>query len=713
MRRNLSLRAELMLLLGAFVLIATASLGTMAYTTTRTLIEARAVNEVGDAANARENTLTQLLDQQRVRAQALMKSASLNCAPEELRCLRRVLANFVAAEGARAVRFDYRGRAPIVAGPSIDSPVLWTAPKIQQGVRFEVDENGEPYYLLYAGGATRDGRVNITLQGDFRIINAIFLDRFGLGRSGETFLTNQAGVFLTPLRYPVADGAPRVDKALESCLAGADGELLDLDYRGVPAVRAYRHVAEIGGGCIFALIDQTEAFAPTNKLRKDVAGVSSALALLAIACSFLFAQLVTRPIDRLRERARSLESGDFDSAVPMGGPAEVQTFAQTFAAMASSLKESRTALEESHEQIRNILESISDSFVAVDREWRCKYVNEKATSLSRIRRDRMLGRNLRELLLDRLSPAARGSLLQSMEDRAPVHFEEYFEPLEAWFEVDAYPTQDGLAIFGRDVTGRKLMSERLQQTQKLESLGVLAGGIAHDFNNLLTGIMGNASLVLDELTPEDPKRPGLENVVSGGERAAALTRQLLAYAGKGRFVIQPLDVSDLVRKTSNLLHAAIPRSVELRLNVRDGLAPIEGDSSQIQQLIMNLVINAAEAIGDGHPGTVRVVTSVADVTQAYIEQALIGSDISPGKYVTLEVHDTGCGMDKKTLRRIFDPFFTTKFSGRGLGLAAATGRSCVAIEERSGCKAPPERGAASRYFSPRSKAQPRPSSPPR
>src|SRR5262249_37227845 len=162
------------------------------------------------------------------------------------------------------------------------------------------------------------------------------------------------------------------------------------------------------------------------RLRRDVATVSAILAVLAIAFSLLFAQIISHPIDRLRERARSLQGGDFDSPVPLRGPAEIQTFAETFAAMAHSLKESRTGLEMSNEQIRNILESISDSFIAFDREWRCTYINQKALSLSHVSREQLAGRSLREDFLYRLSPNARGELLRSMQDRVPVHFEECY-----------------------------------------------------------------------------------------------------------------------------------------------------------------------------------------------------------------------------------------------------------------------------------------------
>ncbi len=260
-----------------------------------------------------------------------------------------------------------------------------------------------------------------------------------------------------------------------------------------------------------------------------------------------------------------------------------------------------------------------------------------------------------------------------MEDGVFVHFEEHYVPFDIWFEVDAYPTKDGLAIFGRDVTERRRFNDRLQQTQKLESLGVLAGGIAHDFNNLLTGIMGNASIVLDDLPSESPVRENLEAVMKASERAAVLTRQLLAYAGKGRFVIEPLNLSELAREITSLLQTSIPRTVELRLQLQEDLPSIEGDAAQIQQLVMNLVINAAEAVEEGQTETVWIITRLEQVSQAYINQMISPNGVAPGKYVTLEVRDAGCGMDAETLSRIFDPFFTTKFTGRGLGLAAVMG----------------------------------------
>jgi len=206
---------------------------------------------------------------------------------------------------------------------------------------------------------------------------------------------------------------------------------------------------------------------------------------------------------------------------------------------------------------------------------------------------------------------------------------------------------------------RRHLEEQLRQAQKLESLGLLAGGVAHDFNNLLTGILGNASLVLEMLSPPEPERSMLEDVVRASERAAELTRQLLAYAGKGKFVVHPVHMSDVVREISQLVRSSIPRQVELKMDLPADLPLVEADPSQMQQLVMNLVINAAEAIGE-NTGLVEVSTSLRRQAEGDL-------------FVCLRVRDTGCGMDEETRKQIFDPFFTTKFTGRGLGLAAVQG----------------------------------------
>jgi len=672
-RRGISLRTQLILLLGVLVLLATASLVWIAYRTSRTIVERAAVREAGITATARKQVLLRVLRQQRVRADALLKTADLGCSPDETSCLRKLLVDFVATEGASAARLVHRGYAPATAGSGAAGLASVAVPLDSEIVHFEFDPSGQPYYFLQV--TSQDGRSTLTIRGDMQIANQIFLDPDGLGLSGETFLTDDKGFFLTPSKHPSgsAERQPITGEPIQTCLAGKDGEVLAQGYQGTPVIYGFRHVPEIGGGCIMAVMDQTEAFAPARSIEREVAGVSALMAILAIGYSVVLAQLVSRPMKRLTRRARSLQDGDFDSPVPVEGPTEVRMFARTFEAMALSLKNSRGALQESSEQITNILEGIGDGFAAFDRQWRCTYVNDKAIELSRIPRSEILGKHVWDLLPNGANMATFAALRRAMKERSPLHFEEHYAPFDIWFEVDAYPIRDGLAVLGRDITERRRFTEQLQQTQKLESLGVLAGGIAHDFNNLLTGIMGNASIALEELPSNSPLRHSLDAVVDAAERAAILTRQLLAYAGKGRFVIEPLSLSDLVGEISNLLRTSIPRTVQLRLRLEDGLPCVEGDAAQIQQLIMNLVMNAAEASADGIVEAVRITTGLVEMSQAEIDQMVAPNGIPPGRYVMLEVRDAGSGMDEATLSRIFDPFFTTKFTGRGLGLAAALG----------------------------------------
>ncbi len=222
-----------------------------------------------------------------------------------------------------------------------------------------------------------------------------------------------------------------------------------------------------------------------------------------------------------------------------------------------------------------------------------------------------------------------------------------------------------------DVTDRKRTEERLRQAQKMESIALLAGGVAHDFNNLLVGVIGNASLAMELLPPEHPAEGLLDGVVKAGEQAAHLTRQMLAYSGQGRYVLQPVDLSDVVREVTGLVRSTAPKKVTIQLDLEPDLPEIEGDRSQIHQVLMNLVINATEAIGNA-PGLIVVQTGMRNVGTEEIH-GFQGADLLPGYYVTLEVRDNGAGMDETTAAKIFDPFFTTKFQGRGLGLAAVAG----------------------------------------
>ena len=231
----------------------------------------------------------------------------------------------------------------------------------------------------------------------------------------------------------------------------------------------------------------------------------------------------------------------------------------------------------------------------------------------------------------------------------------------------------------RDITAlrqaeaeRRRLEARMQRVQRAESLGVLAGGLAHDFNNLLTTILGNAELLLGAIGGAAPARRQLLKVTTAARRAAELTQQLLAYAGGGQFALGRLDLSLLVAEAVRLLPASRTRNLEVTTELAPGLPDVEGDPAQVRQAVMSCLLNAVEAIGD-QAGALTVRTGATDLDRSCLGECTGGEDLPPGRYVWIEVEDTGCGIPSEDLGRIFDPFFSTKFTGRGLGLAAVLG----------------------------------------
>jgi PAS domain S-box-containing protein len=328
-----------------------------------------------------------------------------------------------------------------------------------------------------------------------------------------------------------------------------------------------------------------------------------------------------------------------------------------------------------------LLDLAHDAIVAIDWDGTVRFWNQGAANLYHWPAAEANGQNIHQLLNTEFSQPLEhirqtvasaghweGELIHTRRDGAKLHV------ASRWaVRRDSLGTPRGYLEINTDITEKRRIDENLRHTQRLESLGVLAGGVAHDFNNLLTGILGNASLVVDSMAPHQPNRMLLEEIMKAAERAADLTRQLLAYAGKGRFVMRIVDLSELVREIAGLVRSSVPKHVQLRLQLYERLPGINADPGQLQQVIMNLVINGAEAIPlDG--GTVLLRTEVIDIDDQYIRTlSSDGEALSPGPYVTLEVHDTGSGMDEATQAKIFDPFFTTKFAGRGLGLSAVLG----------------------------------------
>ncbi len=245
-------------------------------------------------------------------------------------------------------------------------------------------------------------------------------------------------------------------------------------------------------------------------------------------------------------------------------------------------------------------------------------------------------------------------------------------PKEVRLFPGTYFGQRVVIAIGQDVTERNRAEDSLRQTQKMESLGLLAGGIAHDFNNLLTAIVGNLDLARLKLGESSPAALHLDSACSAVEKASGLTRQMLAYSGKGRFLVKPLDLNSAVQDMVELLKVTLAKGADLRLELRPGLPAIEADRAQVQQVVMNLITNASEALQGGE-GRIHLRTWLETFDQDLLASRFPAQALKPGPFVMLEVVDSGCGIGPEALGRVFDPFFTTKDSGRGLGLSVLQG----------------------------------------
>ncbi|MDX2493882.1 MAG: PAS domain S-box protein [Desulfuromusa sp.] len=224
----------------------------------------------------------------------------------------------------------------------------------------------------------------------------------------------------------------------------------------------------------------------------------------------------------------------------------------------------------------------------------------------------------------------------------------------------------------KDQEKQKQLEEQLLRAQKLESLGVLAGGIAHDFNNILMAVIGHCELAQRRLTVESPAMENLHQIKLATSKAADLSNQMLAYSGKGKFIVEPLNLSLIVEEMEQILAVSSSKKATLRYDLAPDLPSFEADATQLRQILVILVINASDAIGEDS-GVIAISSGVMDCDHTYLQQTWLNENLAEGRYVFIEVADTGCGMSPETLPRIFEPFFSTKFTGRGLGMAAVLG----------------------------------------
>jgi PAS domain S-box-containing protein len=338
------------------------------------------------------------------------------------------------------------------------------------------------------------------------------------------------------------------------------------------------------------------------------------------------------------------------------------------------------ALRESEARFRQLVEVMGEGLWVHDAKGVTTFVNRRMAEMLGCNPADVVGRPVFDFMAEEDVPQAKQKMVNrraGLGDQQDFRFRRK-DGSELWTIVTGTPVTDDqgqeVSVLGvvTDITERRRQEQSLLQSQKLESLGVLAGGIAHDFNNLLTTLLGNinlAQLCLREASPAWPYLTTMERTV---QRATDLTRQMLAYSGKGRFVVGPVDLNQVVEEMSHLLSVSISKKVALRYQLQGKLPVLLAEASQIQQVVMNLVTNASEAIGDAD-GIVSIRTGVQTYGQRELAMDFPGQTLAPGTFLTLEVSDTGKGMPPEVQARIFEPFFTTKFTGRGLGLAAMQG----------------------------------------
>ncbi len=341
-------------------------------------------------------------------------------------------------------------------------------------------------------------------------------------------------------------------------------------------------------------------------------------------------------------------------------------------------KRSGRALERTQERMRSVLEATADAIVAADTAGRVSFANQRFAKLwdpeGRETAPRMLSHEDPRVkafleVEDEALPQLLGSDRQILDevslDDGRV-FERFAAPLlrTGWVSGRIWAL--------RDLTERRRLEEQVQQTKRLESLGLLAGGIAHDFNNLLVAIMGNADLAETVLEAEHPARDHVEEVLRASQRAADLCQQMLAYAGKGRSTVEPVDLNEVVQEMTELMEVSLPPTAELTLRLAPRLPAVRGDVVQLRQVVLNLLTNAADAVG-GRRGWIEIATFHTEADPVREKDAVVDARPETGPWAGIRVADTGVGMDEETRQRIFDPFFSTKARGRGLGLAAVLG----------------------------------------
>lgn len=474
--------------------------------------------------------------------------------------------------------------------------------------------------------------------------------------SGETLLVRRDGdsvLYLNELRHQSGTALKlrlplsQTDLPAVQAILGHSGIVEGVDYRGTPVYAAVEPIPD------------SPWFMVAKVAQSEVLGEARARAVPLLVASLVLVLAL----------------------FGAGGTVWQRTLKKRYEE-ALAVERERQALLERYEHLVN---EANDAILLADEDLRVVEANAAALRLYGHSREELLGAKLPDLL----GPAGVAGFDEAARklDAAEAYLRETTHrrrsgdefPVEVSARRFSLGGRPHLQLIVRDISERKRAEEerrrleqQFQQSQRLESLGRLAGGIAHDFNNVLMAVLGHAELALAELPSASRARDDLREIVNASHRAAELCRQMMAYSGRGHLQTEAVDLVQLVGGMVHLLSSVMSKKVLLNLNLDKNLPPIEGDPSQIDQVIMNLVLNASEAIGE-RSGVITISAGAMECSKEYLRGTYLDEELPAGLYVTLEVSDTGSGMSKETLARLFEPFFSTKAGGRGLGLAAVLG----------------------------------------
>ncbi|MEP6764210.1 MAG: ATP-binding protein [Gemmatimonadaceae bacterium] len=500
-----------------------------------------------------------------------------------------------------------------------------------------------------------------------------------IGSNAAFLVGNTDGKLWTNLAKPIAIGvAPQTEGKLAE-YKNAKGEALLGVTSHVPGTQWVAWVQ----------VPRGTALVPARRFVLGMAGIALIVVLIGGVAALVLSHRVTSPLADVSRAAVDVAQGDYSRRVNIKRTDEIGSLAVSFNSMAQQVEESNQALQrnthalkasnanlrDSERRYRQLVELLPDA-VIVHRDERVVLANPAAVTLfGAVAPTDIMNRSVSEFVSqpsaedrsrrahDKAGLTASGTLQHQLVHRlngTTLNAETTSIP----FTHDGKPA--ALMIL-RDVSERERLEERMRQSQKMEAVGQLAGGVAHDFNNLLTVVTGYSAMLLSELTTDNPIRGDIQEIANAADRAAALTRQLLAYSRQQVLEPQVLNLNDIVRDMEKLLRRVIPSAIQFETHLDPHLGRISADPGQLEQVLMNLTVNARDSMPDG--GTLEIETTVVEVGET---DAPMHSGAQPGTYALLTVSDSGIGMNSALQARIFDPFFTTKPAGSGTGLGLST-----------------------------------------